>query len=68
MYTCPKCGSADLRVEVSAVCVLVQWSGGAEAEIPHGGVDLEWDHESLMLCANDECGYMGEAARFYQEG
>ena len=67
MYKCPKCGSKDLRVEVTAVVVLLQYGGEAEADLPVGGASFDWDHESLMLCARDECGYMGEAARFYQE-
>lgn len=66
MYRCPECGSTDLRIETLVICRFEQRKvTGIELSIPVGA-DPQWDHESLMLCANDDCGYTGEADRFYQ--
>ena len=68
MYKCPKCGSTNLRVDVSIICTLTQDDDNFEVE-PTKGAEWCWDNESLMWCANDEvdCSYVGPSQEFYVE-
>ena len=63
-YRCPKCGSKELEVTVSAWARLYQEGGevtGTVTEEARCG-DHDWDEDSPMMCC--DCDYAATAKEF----
>lgn len=58
-WKCPKCGSKDLRVFITATARLVQYDDNFETEIDS---DHEWDEHADMVC--NSCDFTGESHDF----
>lgn len=62
-WECPKCGSANLSVDVVVQVRLRQYEDNFETE--DVGNNHEWGHASTMYCR--ECGHVGDAGQFDTE-
>lgn len=61
MYSCPKCGSKDLLVEVTAVAKLVQGTKPGDM-LEDVASDFSWNGDSRMMC--NDCEHDDLAKRF----
>lgn len=60
-WKCPKCGSKDLRVSITATARLVQYDDNFETEIDS---DHEWGEFDYMECQT--CDF-GESSHVFKE-
>lgn len=63
-WKCPKCGSKQLKVEISTMAELIQDDPDNFETCSEGG-DHEWDGQSTMLCG--ECHYSAKADIFREK-